>query len=159
MSHFYGTLQGARGEATRAGSKGSGIETYAASWKGAIRVNVFHDETSGVDRYAIHQTRWHGAGVDEEIASGALGVSIAETKREAELAKIAEESRAREAVLSQELPDEFYLVKAMKEYGGSFASNLAAAWQRADLSNQRLLRAQFSGLLESYRPYLDKKAA
>jgi len=41
MSHFYGTLQGNRGEATRCGTKKSGIETYAASWKGAIRCHTY----------------------------------------------------------------------------------------------------------------------
>jgi hypothetical protein len=34
MSHFYGTLKGEAGPATRRGSKNSGLTTEAASWAG-----------------------------------------------------------------------------------------------------------------------------
>lgn len=73
MSHFYGTPQGCRGEATRCGSKASGVVTYAAGWGGAIRVSVRHDSETGEDVFSVRQTRWHGSGVDEEIAHGILG--------------------------------------------------------------------------------------
>lgn len=72
MSHFYGTLKGNRGEATRAGTKDSGLTTTAASWKGAIRVNLWQD-AAGVDRFTIEQTPWQGAGIHEVIAEGVLG--------------------------------------------------------------------------------------
>lgn len=73
MSHFYGTTQGCRGEATRCGSKGSGITARAASWKGAVRVRLYHDEASGKDCYVVEQTPWHGRGVSEVIAHGVVG--------------------------------------------------------------------------------------
>ena len=51
MSHFYGTLQGNRGEATRCGTKNSGLVTYAASWSGAIRTHLWYDHQIKRDRY------------------------------------------------------------------------------------------------------------
>ena len=51
MSHFYGTLQGSRGEATRCGTANSGLVTYAAGWKGAICVHV--TECNGQDHYTM----------------------------------------------------------------------------------------------------------
>lgn len=44
MSHFYGTVRGqSSGEATRRGSKNSGLRVAAASWQGAVYVYLFHD--------------------------------------------------------------------------------------------------------------------
>ena len=60
MSHFYGTLEGSRGEATRCGTKDSGITTHAAGWNGAIRVNVY--ERDGVDYYRVTLQPWHNSG-------------------------------------------------------------------------------------------------
>lgn len=39
MSAYYGRLQGSRGEATRCGSKASGITATAESWGSVIRAN------------------------------------------------------------------------------------------------------------------------
>jgi hypothetical protein len=71
MSHFYGTVQGGRGEATRTGHKTTGLTTTAASWSGAIRVRLYHD--NGVDCYIVEQESWRGRGVYEPIAEGVLG--------------------------------------------------------------------------------------
>lgn len=73
MSHFYGTMKGTRGMATRCGTKASGMTTVAASWNGAIRTEVFHDAATGQDRFRILETRWHGAGTDRVIAEGIIG--------------------------------------------------------------------------------------
>ena len=54
MSHFYGVLTGSRGQATRCGTKNSGLNTTAAGWKGAIE--VYLTEVNGVDHYAIYLT-------------------------------------------------------------------------------------------------------
>jgi hypothetical protein len=66
MAHFYGTLKGNRGEATRMGSRESGVTTYAAGWKGAIRVTVFQED--GVDKYYVAlepwQNQWRHCTVD-----------------------------------------------------------------------------------------------
>lgn len=75
MSHFYGTLQGSRGEATRCGSKDSGIHTVAASWQGAISVNLFHDEETREDWARVCFSTWHGCGTDKEIFSGPVNGS------------------------------------------------------------------------------------
>lgn len=66
MSHFYGTIQGQAGEATRRGSKNSGLVTRAASYAGCIEVNLIHEE--GVDYAIIKLTPWKGAGIHKEIA-------------------------------------------------------------------------------------------
>ena len=72
MSHFYGTLQGSRGEATRCGTKSSGIVTYAASWQGAIRVCVTQDKF-GHDVFTVEMMPWKGAGDYRMIAHGEMG--------------------------------------------------------------------------------------
>ena len=73
MSHYYGTLQGSRGQATRCGTKYSGMETVAASWDGAIRVILQHDPRTGENLFKVEQVRWNGSGVNEIIATGVIG--------------------------------------------------------------------------------------
>jgi len=73
MAHFYGVLSGARGDATRCGNKGSGMIATAASWNGAIVVELHYDEASGKNRFTVSETRWHGAGRNREIATGIVG--------------------------------------------------------------------------------------
>lgn len=70
MAEFYGTLQGARGEATRLGHKSSGITTTAASWKGAIRTRLY--DVEGVTNAVIELTPWHGTGEYRELYRGPL---------------------------------------------------------------------------------------
>ena len=72
MSHFYGTLKGTRGEATRCGDKSSGITTTAASWHGAVRTHLYVDE-NGIDRYEVYLVPWQGAGANVRIAKGIVG--------------------------------------------------------------------------------------
>lgn len=38
MAHFYGNLKGSRGEATRCGTRQSGIRVSARSWAGSVTV-------------------------------------------------------------------------------------------------------------------------
>ena len=47
MSVFYGTVQGNHGEATRQGSKLSGIRGSVQSWNGSIITSMWYDETTG----------------------------------------------------------------------------------------------------------------
>jgi hypothetical protein len=72
MSHFYGTLQGARGPATRCGTKKSGVTATAASWAGAVRTQ-FYINDQGEDCYIVEQIQWRGAGVYKVIATGVVG--------------------------------------------------------------------------------------
>lgn len=73
MAHFYGTLQGSRGEASRLGGKASGIQTIAAGWGGAINTRVWHDERDGVDRFRVELTPWQSSGGESKVlAEGVL---------------------------------------------------------------------------------------
>lgn len=48
MAHFYGTLQGSRGTATRLGTEKSGMQVSAQSWDGSVIVKLWqnsNDET------------------------------------------------------------------------------------------------------------------
>jgi len=62
MSHFYGTLQGSKGQTTRQGTKKSGIESRTASWQGAVRVSAFHDEETGEDWVEVRLEQWQSVG-------------------------------------------------------------------------------------------------
>ena len=73
MSHFYGTLTGQAGEATRCGSKGSGVRTIAASWSGAIQVSLWYNARTGQDEYTVARVPWSGRGDIKIIATGIVG--------------------------------------------------------------------------------------
>lgn len=76
MSHFYGTLKGNRGAATRAGAKSSGLTTIAASWSGAISVHLYHDKETGRDCFSVSQMPWCGVGAARCIAQGYVGETV-----------------------------------------------------------------------------------
>ena len=44
MAEFYATIQGNRGEASRMGSKASGIEGHIRGWNEGARVSCFVDD-------------------------------------------------------------------------------------------------------------------
>ena len=73
MAHFYGTVQGTRGEASRLGTKNSGLRTVAASWAGSIEVWLGHNDTTGEDTFSVDMKPHHGTGDTVEIAKGVLG--------------------------------------------------------------------------------------
>lgn len=68
MSKFYGTLQGARGEATRQGH--SSIRASAQSWDGSIIVEL--SELDGETMYEIRVGKGSTAYGDKTIAQGKL---------------------------------------------------------------------------------------
>ena len=68
MAHFLGTVQGARGEASRLGSKNSGLRTCAASWQGSVRVYLWDD--NGTDKVQAMLEPWHGKGETRELYCG-----------------------------------------------------------------------------------------
>lgn len=73
MAHFYGTLEGNRGRATRCGTKGSGVLTQTASWSGAVRVSAWYDEKADRDMVDVSLIQWHnGAGVNRLLYSGPI---------------------------------------------------------------------------------------
>ena len=72
MSHFYGSLKGARGEATRCGTKNSGMQTITAGWQGAIQVNVEVNQ-DGDDYYTVWLRPAFGCGGEMQLlAEGKL---------------------------------------------------------------------------------------
>lgn len=71
MAHFYGMLRGSRGETTRLGSKDSGLKTTAASWSGAVDVNLYVD-SAGNDCAVVRLVKWHGRGVNRLLYSGPI---------------------------------------------------------------------------------------
>lgn len=68
MSHFYGTIEGNRGRATRCGTVGSGMMTIAASWQGAVRVDLYDEK--GVDMACVSLTPWEGRGISSILYEG-----------------------------------------------------------------------------------------
>jgi hypothetical protein len=72
MSKFYGVLQGSRGQATRCGTKGSGITATAASWAGAIETTIHWNEKLERNEYTVTKRAWHGHGDYEVLAEGSF---------------------------------------------------------------------------------------
>jgi hypothetical protein len=73
MAHFYGTIRGARGEASRLGHKSSGFRADAASWQGRASITLHHDEDTGRDIVTVRLEPHHGAGVDRVLYRGPVG--------------------------------------------------------------------------------------
>jgi hypothetical protein len=67
MAHFYASIQGNRDEATRMGSKGSGMTGYIRGWNIGARVAVRHED--GRDVVRVYRTSGSsGAGGSELVA-------------------------------------------------------------------------------------------
>ena len=70
MSRFYGTIDGsAKTQATRRGHHS--LTTHAASWNGAIRVELYVDD-SGKECFTVSRVPWRGHGREEELVSGSF---------------------------------------------------------------------------------------
>ena len=66
MSRFYGTVRGGRGSASRQGHKSTGLTTYCASWRGAVRCDAYVNDDD-VDCVQVTLTTWQGAGASPSI--------------------------------------------------------------------------------------------
>jgi hypothetical protein len=130
MSHFYGMLRGsAKTEATRRGSKGGGLTACAASWAGAITVQLWHDEKAGQDCYRVYQALWYGAGVEGTLAEGIIGqqppqqprrlfhITLLDPRVQGKRKRL----RATFAVMASSEPEALALLR--KERPGEFAHN------------------------------------
>ena len=75
MSHFYATipLSTRKTVPTARGHKLNGIAVQAASWAGSIYVDLWHDEETGKDYFAVYQEKWRGHGICEKLCSGTVG--------------------------------------------------------------------------------------
>lgn len=56
MSHFYSRIQGHRGEATRCGTKSSGIRAEATGWNIGTVSSLRYDETLDTDVVQVYLT-------------------------------------------------------------------------------------------------------
>jgi len=54
MAQFYGSMKGNRGEATRMGTKGSGMMAHIRGWGVGIRVELTH--RNGTDICTVYKT-------------------------------------------------------------------------------------------------------
>ena len=74
MSHFYGMISRSARKTvpTARGHASSGLETVAASWQGAVEVNLFHDTKTGRDMFRVCLIPWHGHGINKELLSGPI---------------------------------------------------------------------------------------
>jgi len=56
MSHFYGSMQGSRGEATRCGTKNSGFTAHIRGWDIGVEVWLRYDEKKKCDVVEVQLT-------------------------------------------------------------------------------------------------------
>lgn len=75
MAHFYGTLQGNRGRATRCGSRASGMKATCASWAGAVECYAYPG-ADGRDWVMVQLAPWHGAGEYRVLYSGPISGEV-----------------------------------------------------------------------------------
>jgi hypothetical protein len=68
MAHFFGSVIGRAGKATRLGTINSGLDVTAASWQGAISVRLY--ARCDIDMALVYFRRWHGAGSETVIYDG-----------------------------------------------------------------------------------------
>ena len=87
MAHFYGSIDGNRGEASRLGSKHSGFRAVAASYQGSVRAYLSHDEATGRDMVRVELDDWRGSGVRKPVLlyEGPIGEYAPTTHTLAEL--------------------------------------------------------------------------
>jgi hypothetical protein len=68
MSRFYATIRGARGEASRTGTRGSGITGHVRGWDVGARVRIY-EGPDGEDVVEVYRTGGsRGAESDRLIA-------------------------------------------------------------------------------------------
>jgi len=75
MSHFYASIpySARKTVPTARGHISTGIQTYAASWAGAIQVDVYRDDVTGKDKFIVRQVKHHGAGIEAILSEGTIG--------------------------------------------------------------------------------------
>ena len=70
MSALYGTIEGARGMATRCGHRE--LVTHSACWNGAVRVGLEHDKKTNATTYRVELVPWRGSGESRLLAEGTM---------------------------------------------------------------------------------------
>lgn len=84
MAHFRASIKGQRGEASRLGSKKTGIQATINGWNNGIRVVGEHDENTGEDRFTVYFTGGSNGGKPSSrvFVSTDKGVSTAQEYRQ-----------------------------------------------------------------------------
>ena len=70
MAHFYAWMQGARGAASRLGTKKSGLRTDAKSWEGAVQTDLWYNETFGCDFATVRLIKHNNRGTEKLLYCG-----------------------------------------------------------------------------------------
>ncbi len=66
MAQFYASIQGNRGEASRMGTKSSGIEGHIRGWNIGARVVCSHDDKTGKDVVRVYKTSGSGGSYGDD---------------------------------------------------------------------------------------------
>jgi hypothetical protein len=75
MAHFYASMKGSRGEATRVGTKQSGLTAHVRGWDIGARVELSH--VDGRDYVRVYATTGsNGGGSDQLIAELATSPEV-----------------------------------------------------------------------------------
>lgn len=69
MAQFRGTIQGNRGEASRLGTKNSGLDVTCNGWHGGVSVYARYNKKTGKDEFAIYHTAGSGYGFSKLIGT------------------------------------------------------------------------------------------
>lgn len=80
MAHFRGTISGQRGDASRLGSKHSGMTVEAQSWQGKVVTRLYHDEVTGLDMAEVKLEPHFGNGTSRTLYVGPVSGAPAEKK-------------------------------------------------------------------------------
>lgn len=67
MSHFYGSMQGNRGPATRGGSKASGLDAHIRGWHIGVQIMLRHNKDTNKDEIAVYKTGGSSDASKEEL--------------------------------------------------------------------------------------------
>lgn len=73
MSHFYGTLEGNRGTASRCGSKKSGMATTCAAKEGRVTCHAYHNYETNSDWVTVELDIWQDYSGSIVLYNGPIG--------------------------------------------------------------------------------------
>lgn len=77
MAQFLGRIDGARGPATRLGSKASGLTVEACSWQGKLVTVLRYDTERACDVFEVRMERHEGRGDYMVLCTGIVGDAFA----------------------------------------------------------------------------------